>query len=80
MKYPPTLGFRRKTRFGDGKIWLNDPCTANERFHLQRTSNEWRGVGMSIPARLSDYSNGLMTAYIMPIWSLDARPPLETGR
>lgn len=26
----------------------------------QRTSNEWPAVGMSVPAWLSDYSNGLM--------------------
>lgn len=53
-------GFR-KTRFGDGKIWLNDRVLQMKGF-AQRTSNEWPGVGMSIPAWLSDYSNGLMTA------------------
>lgn len=51
-------GFR-KTRFGDGKIWLNDRVLQMKGF-AQRTSNEWPGVGMSIPAWLSDYSNGLM--------------------
>ena len=28
--------------------------------YAQRTSNEWPGVGMSVPAWLSDYSNRLM--------------------
>lgn len=51
-------GFR-KTRFGEGKIWLNDRVLQMKGF-AQRTSNEWPGVGMSIPAWLSDYSNGLM--------------------
>ena len=51
-------GFR-KTRFADGKIWLNDRVIQMKGF-AQRTSNEWPGVGMSIPAWLSDYSNGMM--------------------
>ena len=51
-------GFR-KTRFADGKIWLNDRVLQMKGF-AQRTSNEWPGVGMSIPAWLSDYSNGMM--------------------
>lgn len=51
-------GFR-KTRFADGKIWLNDRVLQVKGF-AQRTSNEWPGVGMSIPAWLSDYSNGMM--------------------
>lgn len=51
-------GFR-KTRFGDGKIWLNDRVLQMKGF-AQRTSNEWPAVGMSVPAWLSDYSNGLM--------------------
>ncbi len=51
-------GFR-KTRFAEGKIWLNDRVLMMKGF-AQRTSNEWPGVGMSIPAWLSDYSNGLM--------------------
>ena len=51
-------GFR-KTRFGEGKIWLNDRCMMVHGY-AQRTSNEWPGVGLSIPAWLSDYSNGLM--------------------
>lgn len=51
-------GFR-KTRFADGKIWLNERVIQMKGF-AQRTSNEWPGVGMSVPAWLSDYSNGLM--------------------
>ena len=53
-------GFR-KTRFGEGKIWLNDRCMMVHGY-AQRTSNEWPGVGLSVPAWLSDYSNGLMVA------------------
>ena len=51
-------GFR-KTEFRDGKIWLNDRCLMVHGY-AQRTSNEWPGVGLSVPAWLSDYSNGLM--------------------
>lgn len=51
-------GFR-KTEFKDGKIWLNDRCMMVHGY-AQRTSNEWPGVGISVPAWLSDYSNGLM--------------------
>lgn len=51
-------GFR-KTRFGKGMIWLNDRVIQMKGF-AQRTSNEWPGVGLSVPAWLSDYSNGLM--------------------
>ena len=51
-------GFR-KTRFGEGRIWLNDRCLMVHGY-AQRTSNEWPGVGISVPAWLSDYSNGLM--------------------
>ena len=51
-------GFR-KTRFGEGKIWLNDRVLMVHGY-AQRTSNEWPGVGLSVPAWLSDYSNGLM--------------------
>ncbi|MCD8167462.1 MAG: DUF4982 domain-containing protein [Bacteroides sp.] len=53
-----TTGFR-KTRFADGKIWLNDRVIQMKGF-AQRTSNEWPGVGMSVPAWLSDFSNDLM--------------------
>ena len=51
-------GFR-KTRFADGKFWLNDRVLQVKGF-AQRTSNEWPALGMSVPAWLSDYSNGLM--------------------
>ena len=51
-------GFR-KTHFGEGKIWLNDRVMMVHGY-AQRTSNEWPGVGLSVPAWLSDYSNGLM--------------------
>ena len=53
-----TTGFR-KTRFGSGKVWLNDRVIQLKGY-AQRSSNEWPGVGISIPAWLSDYSNGLM--------------------
>lgn len=51
-------GFR-KTRFAEGKVWLNDRVIQLKGY-AQRTSNEWPGVGMSVPAWLSDYSNGLL--------------------
>ncbi len=51
-------GFR-KAQFGEGKIWLNNRVLMVHGY-AQRTSNEWPGVGMSVPAWLSDYSNGLM--------------------
>jgi hypothetical protein len=51
-------GFR-KTRFSEGKIWLNDRVMMVHGY-AQRTSNEWPGVGISVPAWLSDYSNHLM--------------------
>ena len=51
-------GFR-KTHFGEGKIWLNDRVLMVHGY-AQRTSNEWPGVGISVPAWLSDYSNHLM--------------------
>lgn len=50
-------GFR-KTRFGEGKIWLNDRVFMVHGY-AQRTSNEWPAVGASVPAWLSDYSNAL---------------------
>ena len=51
-------GFR-KTRFGEGKVWLNDRVIQLKGF-AQRSSNEWPSVGQDIPAWLSDYSNNLM--------------------
>ena len=57
-KVSTRTGFR-KTHFGEGKIWLNDRVMMVHGY-AQRTSNEWPGVGISVPAWLSDYSNGLM--------------------
>lgn len=51
-------GFR-KTRFVEGKIELNDRVIQMKGY-AQRTSNEWPAVGLSVPAWLSDFSNGLM--------------------
>lgn len=51
-------GFR-KTRFAEGKIWLNDRVMMVHGY-AQRTSNEWPGLGIDVPAWLSDYSNHLM--------------------
>lgn len=51
-------GFR-KTRFADGKIWLNDRVIQIKGY-AERTSNEWPAVGISVPAWLSDYSNRMM--------------------
>lgn len=51
-------GFR-KTKFGNGMIWLNDRVIMMKGY-AQRTSNEWPSVGMSVPAWLSDYSNSLI--------------------
>ena len=51
-------GFR-KTEFKDGKFYLNDRVMMVHGY-AQRTSNEWPGVGISVPAWLSDYSNDLL--------------------
>lgn len=51
-------GFR-KTRFAEGKVWLNNRVIQLKGY-AQRTSNEWPAVGMSVPAWLSDYSNSLL--------------------
>lgn len=53
-----TTGFR-KTRFGEGKIWLNERVLQMKGY-AQRSSNEWPGVGMSVAPWLSDYSNDLV--------------------
>lgn len=53
-----TTGFR-KTEFANGLFKLNDRVIQVHGY-AQRSSNEWPGVGMSVPAWLSDYSNGLM--------------------
>ncbi|HEX8465882.1 MAG TPA: DUF4982 domain-containing protein [Abditibacterium sp.] len=51
-------GFR-KLEFKDGMVRLN-----NRAIHLkgyaQRTTNEWPGVGIDVPAWLSDFSNRMM--------------------
>ncbi len=52
-----TTGFR-KTAFKNGMVYLNDRVLMI-RGYAQRTSNEWPGVGMSVPAWLSDYSNDM---------------------
>lgn len=51
-------GFR-KAEFKNGMVYLNDRVIMVHGY-AQRTSNEWPGVGMSVPAWLSDYSNDLM--------------------
>ncbi len=51
-------GFRQ-TRFADGMVTLNGRVIQMKGY-AQRTSNEWPGVGMSVPPWLSDFSNGLM--------------------
>ncbi len=51
-------GFR-KTRFGEGMVWLNDRVIQLKGY-AQRTSNEWPAVGMSVPAWLSDLSNRMI--------------------
>lgn len=53
-------GFR-KTAFGKGMVKLNDRVIQMKGY-AQRTSNEWPAIGMSVPAWLSDYSNGLAVA------------------
>lgn len=53
-----TTGFR-KTEFSGGMFKLNDRVLQLKGY-AQRTTNEWPGVGMSVPAWLSDYSNNLM--------------------
>ena len=50
-------GFR-KTRFGEGKIWLNDRVIMMHGY-AQRSSNEWPALGINIPAWMEDYSNRL---------------------
>ena len=53
-----TTGFR-KTAFKNGMIYLNDRVIMVHGY-AQRTSNEWPAIGLSVPAWMSDYSNGLM--------------------
>ncbi|MGE5520863.1 MAG: glycoside hydrolase family 2 protein [Candidatus Dadabacteria bacterium] len=51
-------GFR-KTEFKNGMFYLNDRVIMVHGY-AQRTSNEWPAIGLSVPAWMSDYSNGLM--------------------
>ncbi|MBC8095953.1 MAG: DUF4982 domain-containing protein [Akkermansiaceae bacterium] len=51
-------GFR-KTEFAHGMIKLNDRVIQMKGY-AQRTSNEWPAMGNTVPAWLSDYSNGLV--------------------
>jgi hypothetical protein len=51
-------GFR-KTEFKDGMIYLNDRVIMVHGY-AQRTNNEWPAIGASVPAWMSDYSNGLI--------------------
>lgn len=53
-----TTGFR-KAEFKDGVVWLNDRAIMMHGY-AQRSTNEWPGVGASVPAWLSDYSNDLL--------------------
>lgn len=53
-------GFR-KTEFGDGLVKLNDRVIQMHGY-AQRTSNEWPAIGMSVPAWVSDYGNGMALA------------------
>ena len=51
-------GFR-KTRFAEGKIWLNDRVIMVKGF-AQRSTNEWPAVGTDQPAWMSDFSNRMI--------------------
>ena len=53
-------GFRQ-TAFTDGMVKLNGRVIQLKGY-AQRTSNEWPAIGLSVPAWLSDYSNGQMLA------------------
>ncbi|WP_277558463.1 DUF4982 domain-containing protein [Ereboglobus sp. PH5-10] len=51
-------GFR-KTEFANGMIKLNDRVIQMHGY-APRSTNEWPAIGQSVPAWLSDYSNGLV--------------------
>ena len=51
-------GFR-ETQFTNGVFKLNDRALQLKGY-AQRSGNDWPGVGTSVPAWLSDYSNNLM--------------------
>lgn len=50
-------GFR-KTKFAEGKIWLNDRLIQMKGY-APRSTNEWPSLGQSAPAWMSDFSNKL---------------------
>lgn len=52
-----TTGFR-KTDYKQGMFYLNNRVMMIHGY-AQRTTNEWPGVGQSVPAWVSDYSNDL---------------------
>lgn len=51
-------GFR-KTKFAEGKIWLNDRVIMMKGY-APRSTNEWPAVGQSGPAWMSDFSNKMV--------------------
>ena len=51
-------GFR-KTEFGNGVLKLNDR-TIHLKGYAQRSTDEWPGVGSSVPPWMSDFSENLM--------------------
>lgn len=51
-------GFRQ-TKFGEGMVGLNGRAL-HLKGYAQRTTNEWPGVGIDIPAWVSDFSNRMM--------------------
>lgn len=51
-------GFR-KTEFGNGMVKLNDR-TIHLKGYAQRSTDEWPGVGSSVPPWMSDFSENLM--------------------
>jgi hypothetical protein len=51
-------GFR-KTEFGHGMVKLNDR-TIHLKGYAQRSTDEWPGVGSSVPPWMSDFSENLM--------------------
>ena len=53
-------GFR-KADFSNGMVRINDRVLQMKGY-AQRSSNEWPALGVSVPAWLSDYSNGLALA------------------
>ena len=70
-------GFR-KTEFKNGMIYLNDRVIMVHGY-AQRTSNEWPAIGLSVPAWLSDYSNGLMVESGGNLVRWMHITPMETG-